>query len=230
MRRCHAVDQPGLRFGICVLFLRDLRLVAESSGAARKPGGYARLGPRQQGWTPDETVSAMGSDDQFVMDMIACQRRLYAYVLSVVFDKERARDILQQTNLVLLEKKAEFEPGTNFGAWACRVAYFEVLADRRRRTRDRLLFDDEVLASLAKHAEEASAHADQRVDALETCLEQLSAEHQALIRERYSPGGSVAEMAAAASKSAAAISSILYRLRSTLVDCIHKKLEGPAAS
>lgn len=172
----------------------------------------------------------MDSDNQFVMDMIACQRRLYAYVLSVVFDKERARDIVQQTNLVLLEKKAEFQPGTNFGAWACRVAFFEVLADRRRRTRDRHLFDDEIVASLAKQAEEASAHADERVEALEQCLEQLSPENRTLIRDRYSPGGSVAEIAATANKSAAAISSILYRLRSTLVDCIQRKLEGPVTS
>lgn len=169
------------------------------------------------------------ASDQFVMDMIGCQRRLYAYVLSIVFDRERAQEIVQQTNLVLLEKKGDYEPGTRFGAWACRVAFFEILADRRRRARDRHLFDDDLLGPLAAIAEAASAQADRRLDALEHCLDLLSPEQRGLIRERYAPGGSVNDIAAATRKTPSAVSSVLYRLRATLVDCVQKKMEGLTA-
>ena len=78
-----------------------------------------------------EASKSDGGHDQFVLEIIAAQSRLYAYILSLVLNREKARDILQQTNLVLLEKEREFEWGTNFGAWASRVAYYEVLTDRR---------------------------------------------------------------------------------------------------
>lgn len=165
-------------------------------------------------------------DDEFVLAMINCQRRLYAYVLSVVFDRDRAREIVQQTNLVLLQKKSDYQAGTNFGAWACRVAFYEVLADRRRRVRDRHLFDDETLALVSSKAEKASAHADGRLEALEACLEELPSDQRDLIRTRYSPGGSVNSIAAEAKKTPAAISSLLYRVRNFLDDCMSRKLEG----
>jgi len=170
-----------------------------------------------------------GMEDEFVIEMIACQRRLYAYVLSVVFDRERAREIVQQVNLILLQKKSEFEMGTNFGAWACRVAFYEILADRRRRTRDRHLFDDETLALVATKAEAAAANADERVESLESCLQELSTEQRQLIRDRYSPGGSVNQLAEQARKSPAAISSLLYRIRTLLNACVERKLEGQVA-
>lgn len=170
-----------------------------------------------------------GIDDEFVIEMIACQRRLYAYVLSVVFDRERAREIVQQTNLIMLQKKTEFEMGTNFGAWACRVAFYEILADRRRRTRDRHLFNEETLALVATKAEQASANADLRVEALETCLDELTVEQRQLVRDRYAPGGSVNQLAEQAKKSPAAISSLLYRVRALLNACVERKLEGQVA-
>ncbi len=169
-------------------------------------------------------------DDEFVISMINCQRRLYAYVLSIVFDKERAREIVQQANLVLLQKKSDYQPGTNFGAWACKIAFYEVLADRRRRQRDRHLFNEETLARVATQAERASVHADQRIEALEGCLEELDSEQRQLVRDRYSPGGSVSSIAESANKSPAAISSLLYRIRLALDECIGRKLGGQALS
>jgi RNA polymerase sigma-70 factor (ECF subfamily) len=170
-------------------------------------------------------LSADSNDDTFVIEMIACQRRLYAYVLSIVFDKDRAREIVQNTNLVLLQKKSEFELGTSFGAWACRVAFYEILADRRRTQRSRNIFDDEMILNLADKAEIAAENADRRIEALEACLENLAVDHRQLLQQRYSPGGSVADIAAASNKSPASISSLLYRIRCILVQCIEGKLE-----
>jgi RNA polymerase sigma-70 factor (ECF subfamily) len=157
--------------------------------------------------------------------MIACQRRLYAYVLSIVFDKDRAREIVQNTNLVLLQKKSEFEAGTSFGAWACRVAFFFFFAGPSRAQRNRHDFDDEMIATLAGKAEIAAENADRRIEALESCLEKLPADQRQLVQQRYAPGGSVADLAATNNKSPAAVSSLLYRIRCLLVECIERKLE-----
>lgn len=168
--------------------------------------------------------------DEFVLLLIGAQTRLYAYILSLVLEKDRAREVLQQANLVLLEKEADFERGTNFTAWAHRVAFYEVLADRRRRTRDRHLFSDELLALIAQRASATDKTFDARSEALERCLEGLSAEQRELVRERYGPGGSVAAIAEQVGKSPAAVSAMLYRIRTALVACIGRRIQENAAS
>ena len=61
---------------------------------------------------------------------------------------------MQETNAVLWRKAHEFKLGTNFGAWMLRVAYFQVMAHRRKITRDRLVFDDDFLADIADDAQQ----------------------------------------------------------------------------
>jgi DNA-directed RNA polymerase specialized sigma24 family protein len=56
-------------------------------------------------------------------------------------DLHDARDVLLETNLVLWQKIGEFEPGSNFGAWARKIAYFQALAflrDRKRKANSAL--------------------------------------------------------------------------------------------
>ena len=160
------------------------------------------------------------------MLVIETQNRLYAYILSLVLDRDRARDILQQTNLVLLEKEPDFTPGTSFFAWAARVAYYEVLADRRNRSRDKHLFSDELLAAVATEAVEAGQAVERRAEALRQCLARLSAEHRDLLMRRYRPGGRVADIAQSLGKTPNAVSAMLHRLRSSLVDCVQRKLRA----
>lgn len=165
-----------------------------------------------------------GRDDEFVLAMIGAQGRLYAYVLSLVFDRDRAKDVLQETNLVLLEKQADFQAGTDFFAWAARVAFYEVLTDRRQRYRDRHLFNEELLSAIASESVRETADLDERAAALRGCLNKLSAEHRDALIARYRPGGSVSAIAAASGKSPNAVSAMLHRLRSTLLDCVSRRL------
>lgn len=167
--------------------------------------------------------------DEFVLQIIGAQSRLYAYVLSLVLNRDRAADILQQANLVMLEKEPEFQPGTNFVAWAHRVVFYEVLADRRNRQRDKHLFSDELLASIAARSEHIDQDYDQRAQQLEACMRSLSEEHREVIRQRYRPGGSVAELAKQMGRTPAAMSALLYRIRTLLVECVQRKLQGAAS-
>ena len=86
------------------------------------------------------------------------QSRIYAYILSLVFDPDQAEDVLQQTNAVLWQKEAEFVIGTNFVAWSFRIAYFQVMAHRKTLHRDRLVFDDELIRSVAGVTEQSDAY------------------------------------------------------------------------
>ncbi|MEO0530695.1 MAG: sigma-70 family RNA polymerase sigma factor [Planctomycetota bacterium] len=174
----------------------------------------------------EETGGSGDGHEGFVLLVINSQNRLYAYILSLVLDKERARDILQQTNLVLLEKESGFTHGTDFFAWAARVAYYEVLADRRRRVRDRHLFSDELLAVVASESLKAAGAIEERAEALRHCLSKLSSKNRDLLMKRYRPEGSVADIAESLGKTPGAVSALLHRLRAGLVDCVERRLRS----
>lgn len=179
----------------------------------------AQLGPQQHD----------AIDETFVAELTKCQNRLFAYIVSILFDADRARDVLQQTNIVAWRKASEYQPGTSFAAWACKIAYFEVLSERRKMRRERLVFDDEMLQQVSREAQEACEKYDSRASALEDCLESLPPAKRRQIVERYRPGGSVKSLAEALGLTPGAVSTTLYRTRSLLQDCIQRKLVSQSA-
>ena len=79
----------------------------------------------------------LSSHERFVQDTIACQGMLHAFILTLTADREWADELLQETNVALLRKESEFDSGSNFQAWACSVAYYQVLTSRKARQRSR---------------------------------------------------------------------------------------------
>jgi RNA polymerase sigma-70 factor, ECF subfamily len=162
--------------------------------------------------------------DKFVTLLTSSQVSLYACILALLPDRAAARDVLQETNLTLWRKAVDFEEGTNFLGWAARIAHYHVLNHRRKRGRDRLVFDDSLFEQLAERQVARVESFDRREGALRGCLEKLPPDQRALIERRYAPGGSVQALAAAAGKSVGAISQTLYRIREALLNCIHASL------
>jgi RNA polymerase sigma-70 factor (ECF subfamily) len=158
--------------------------------------------------------------DEFITQLTAAQTSLWAYVFSLLPDHGAAQDVLQETNLTLWRKAADFKSGTSFLAWACQVAYFHVLSHRRRARRDRLVFDEEVLAYLAERQADRAAELADRMVALRGCLDKLPTHSRQLLEKRYTPGASVTELAEDDGRSVAALSQVLYRIREKLLQCI----------
>ena len=156
--------------------------------------------------------------------MTRCQERLYAYIRTLLFHADAARDVLQETNVVLLRKADELRPGQNFDAWACRIAYYEVLSYRRDKARDRHLFDESLVDKLVSHAETSGSGGDARIDALRSCLDGFAPAQRELIAARYSQGGTLKDLAAKLSLPARTLATQLFRLRKVLLDCIDRKL------
>ena len=81
-----------------------------------------------------------------------------------------ADDLLQETSLVLWEKFGQFRSGTDFYAWACKIAYFSVCNYRRRHVIATLFIDDEVLALLDADLVSAGDEIDGELKALSECF------------------------------------------------------------
>jgi len=166
--------------------------------------------------------------DQFTQQLTGCQVWLYAYILGLVGDRDSADDVLQSTNLVLWRKAQEFTPGTDFTAWVCAIARYQVMAYRRDRGRDRHLFDEETLRQLADHGEQLVQSSDARLAAFRACEQKLKPPQRELLRQRYGiegQGGSIEALAQRRKESPAAIVSSLYRIRRALLNCIRRHIK-----
>ena len=172
-------------------------------------------------------------DPSFDNLLEAHQPRLYGYILSLTGQSATAKDVLQETNLVLWRKAETFRPGTNFTAWAIRVAHFQVLSQRQRQRRDqsRLVFDDALMELMAGESEEEALAQDNRTqalkvraEALQDCLLKLPPRQRDLVRRRYLDGQSVAVLSEALGEPANRISQILFRARKGLLDCLSVRL------
>ncbi|MBI1372176.1 MAG: sigma-70 family RNA polymerase sigma factor [Phycisphaera sp.] len=162
--------------------------------------------------------------ESFIGHVMEHQRELYAFILSMLPNLTEADDVLQETNMVLWRKREEFEPGTNFGAWARTVARFQVLAFLKRRKRDGLRFNDDLIAQIAGEAEGAADLIDRKRKALSSCMEKLRDQDRELIRQRYMSAVSVQDMADEAGRTANAVSQALHRIRRALLECIQTKM------
>jgi len=166
--------------------------------------------------------------DTFVRLLGQNQRRIFYYVMSLVPDWNDAEEIIQETNLVLWREFARFQPGTNFAAWASKVALHQVLAWRKRVRRDRLEFSPEFLEAVADEASAASEVLEERSQHLARCIERLPSDHRHLLRLRYSEGLAIEVIARQLERSEDAVYRALSRSRRALHECITRSrlLEG----
>lgn len=161
----------------------------------------------------------------FVTHLTGSQSRLYTYILSLTADPDLAGDVLQETNIVIWKKATEFEPGSNFSAWAMRIAHFQVLAARQRLARDRLTFNDDMLDNLAADAAAVTGNLDERLRALHHCMATLTPRHRELIERRYTAAESVQDIADDSDLKPNAVAQALHRARLALMRCIESRLE-----
>jgi len=163
---------------------------------------------------------------EFLLSVTEAQSRLYGFLLKRLGDQEQAHEVLQEVNLVICKRGEEFVVGTNFMAWAFSIARFQLMAYRKRVSRDRLVFPEDLAAALDKlDSQSFSEESDQnRHIALNDCLKELSSSRRELLLKRYAESTSVKAIAADMNRTANSVSLLLHRIREQLMECIQRKL------
>lgn len=167
---------------------------------------------------------------QLMLLMTQHQRRIFSYIYTLVPDRHDAEDILQETSLVICEKFHEFVPDTDFVAWACQVAYWQVRYARQKYARAKVVFDQQIVDAIAETAQVMGRELDARHEALEQCLAKLHARDREMVLARYEPGCHVEEAARRSGRSLPAAYKALGRIRKMLFDCVSNRLAQEAAT
>lgn len=162
--------------------------------------------------------------EEFVGLFTRAQRRLYLFILSQVPRPDDAEEILQNTNVIIWSKCDQFEAGTNFVAWAMKIASLEVLKFRQKHARDKLQFSDEFVSRVAAAIEADTDLADRQRQALANCLQKLKTNDRDLIRRRYEPGATGQSVAKALDRPANSVYQSIGRIRQALLECIERQL------
>lgn len=171
----------------------------------------------------------MDHSERFVQLLTEHQNRLYGYVYSLLGDHSRAADVVQETNLVLWRKIAEFDSEKPFLPWAFAIARFQVLAHLRDHKRDRMLLDAELAERLSAEVERQAEQIESVREALRPCLQGLTVGNRELVEQRYVRGLSVADVSAAAGRTVGAIKVALLRIRRQLADCVQQRIAAEGA-
>ncbi len=158
--------------------------------------------------------------EQFARD----RERIFAYIYSLLPHLADAEDVFQRSSVVLWRKFGEFEPETNFLAWACTVAAFEVRNFLKTAQRDRLQFDQELINQLAANRIKALPYSEDRLSALQGCLQELSRDQRKLVDTAYGNESSIKDLAETTGRASQTLYNQLGKLRRQLLNCVQRKL------
>lgn len=165
---------------------------------------------------------------EFVAALTAAQWRLYGFIRAMTGDRNATDEVLQETNLALWEQADRFVPGTNFPAWACRVAWFKVLDHRKAGRRERLRLSEQVVEQLAAEAMDDADAFERERKALAACIDGLPERHRVVLAMHYENRLSLADIGATLDRNRNAVAQLLHRIRGTLRSCIERRLTQAA--
>ena len=148
------------------------------------------------------------------------QKDVFAYILTLVPDRNDAADVYQQTCLALLEKQAEYDRRREFFPWACGFALNEVRRFRRAHYRERMQLDDAVIESLASVQFKSANQIESQLDLLMDCFASLPADKQETLMQCYTHHGGMKDLAARLALDPNTLYKRLERIRKILLECM----------
>jgi len=157
------------------------------------------------------------------------ERRMKAYILALVPNWADADDLYQETTVRLWEQFADYDTKQEFGVWACTIAYYMVLAHRKKSSREKGRFSQAFVEAVAEEVAATSQEADLRYHALQHCLRKLSERNRDLIRRCYSGTTTLKAVAEQMGRKVDAFYRALSRIRHALHECIEKQLQEEGA-
>jgi RNA polymerase sigma-70 factor, ECF subfamily len=150
--------------------------------------------------------------------------QVLAYINAVLLNWNDADDVFQETCLVLWQKFDEFKPGTNFLAWALRIADHKVMKFQTKQLRREAFTSrlrDAMMLDVADRSVDMAAAS---LAALAACMDRLTENDRRMVTLCYGESIPVREVADALGRSPQSVHNSLCRIRKWLLECIDREL------
>ena len=161
----------------------------------------------------------------FVREFARYEQNLRRYVYALLGNKSDTEDVMQDTSVALWRKFAQYDTDKPFINWACRFAYYEVMAHRKKQARQHQFFSEAVMEALAREQISNQDHLEAQQVALEGCVAKLSADDRRILEFRYTSGSTIAELSEKTGQSAKKLYHALDRIRRQLNLCVNKHMQ-----
>jgi RNA polymerase sigma-70 factor (ECF subfamily) len=173
-------------------------------------------------------VNLQADPAQFMELYSSHEVRLRGYVQSLVPRWSDAEDITQQCSLILWKRFGQFQPGTNFFAWACQIVRFEVRKYWASAARNKMVFSEDFVDAVTARTLERRDELQTRIDFLQECVAKLPQKQRELLRLRYEEQRSVGSVAQFLDRPIEGVYKALSRIRLALHKCISRRAAGQA--
>jgi RNA polymerase sigma-70 factor, ECF subfamily len=161
---------------------------------------------------------------QFVDLLQLHSGRILSYIRVLLLNWSDADDLFQETCLVLWQRFGEFEPNTNFVAWALRIAEYKAMDFQKKRSRQAAFSVDLQSVLRAEIAKRSEAAETDDLTALSRCMDRLAPNDRKAVTLCYGERVPVRRVADALGRSPESVHRSLRRIRKWLLDCIHRKM------
>lgn len=154
-------------------------------------------------------------------------RQLYFFAKTLVPTEGHAEDVLQEASLAMWKKFVHFKKDTNFLAWACQIIRIEVAYWYRKKKRERIFFEEELVNVIAERwIQREWENTSSQQDALLECVKKLTPRLKKLLQDRYFNNMKPDKIAEQSRQRLDAVYQQLCRLRRFLRVCIVEKLNA----
>lgn len=162
--------------------------------------------------------------ERFMRLWTDAQPAVVNYLHSLVRDRVMAKDLVQETALVLFRRFGDYDGQRPFLAWALGVAKLQVLGHHRDGARSFVTFDTELLDKFTDVWADIAPTVSEQTVALEVCLERLPARPRQMVRLRYFEELNSEEIAHRVGAKGATVRVALQRIREQLRVCIKQQM------
>ncbi|MFK7737308.1 MAG: sigma-70 family RNA polymerase sigma factor [Pirellulaceae bacterium] len=151
---------------------------------------------------------------------------LRAFVRACCPKAQEVDDVMQDVSIAALRKFSTLDDHSAFGAWACLIARYELLAAQRRFARDRLVLSEDIVQLLADEGARELPLRRQQLRALDQCVDKLPRERRELALAAYAKGTTIRQIAVELRRTEGSLYQMLARIRKELHRCMQRSIEG----
>ncbi len=162
----------------------------------------------------------------FTAQFLRHQNRVFAFIVTLLPDRNEAEEAFQETGLLLWENWHKYDPTREFVPWACGFAFNVVRDFRKKKGRNPSSLSDDILADLAETHHKAEEMLEYRRQALAHCMKKLGHDHAALLKRCYLGTKNLKTVAEHLNIAPHTLYKRLERIRHNLFECINRQVRG----